>query len=146
MADEPTGWRPEEGETLRGKVTGLEKGWSDYTSAFYPIVQIQKEGTQEAVNVHCFHAVLKRRMLALSPKIGDKLEITYHGQRDSKDGRRKVSVYTVTSDHPQDAQTFWGSMGGEVQPPRTSEPAPDIPISGQDFTQQELAAEDDIPF
>lgn len=145
MAEEPTGWRPEDGETLKGKVTGLDKGWSDYANAFYPIVQVQKDGSSEVVNVHCFHAVLKRRMLSLSPKIGDKLEITYHGQRDSKDGKRKVSVYTVTSDRPQDAQSFWRSMGGEAKSPR-SEPEPDIPIAGQDFTQQELAAEDDIPF
>lgn len=124
----PEGWRPDEGDTLTGKVTALDKGWSDYASSFYPIVTIQPD-SGAAVNVHCFHHVLRNRMRAIRPGIGDRLTVTYHGQRDTKDGKRKVSLYTVESDKPQDADAFWGSEPALVIPtPAPPEDGGDIPF------------------
>ena len=141
----PQGWRPEADEVLTGTVVSLDKGWSDYKGAFYPIVTLkQEDGT--VTNVHCFHAVLERRMIALSPAIGDKLRITYHGKAKTKDGKREVSNYTVESNRKQDAAGFWGSLSGVPSSAKKSRP-PEVPIDASDFTQGELEAEDeDIPF
>ena len=134
----PEGWRPSEGDTLTGKVTSLDRGWSDWSSSFYPIVTIQT-ADGNSVNVHCFHHVLRTRMQALMPKPGDTLTITYLGQKDSKDGRRKVSMYTVESNQPQDASAFWGADMGQANRPTRAQP----PAQGRP-SQAEL--DEDIPF
>ena len=144
----PEGWRPEEGSVLVGTVVSLDKGWSDYKSRFYPIVTLrQDDGT--VTNVHCFHAVLERRMMSLSPSVGDKLRITMGAKTKTKDGKREVTNYTVESNRPQDSAGFWGSMGGN-QPPQSPagasrQQAP--PVTTEDFTQEELdVGDEDIPF
>lgn len=154
----PQGWRPEEGDVLEGTVFSLDKGWSDYRAekgnGFYPIVTLKAaDGT--VTNVHCFHAVLERRMLSLSPAIGDKLKITFLGKQPHKTNPRKsVSNYTVESNRAQDSEGFWGSMGGGNQPPQSPASASrqtqrdTPPVSAADFEQGELPADgdDDIPF
>lgn len=147
----PQGWRPDEGEVLEGRVISLDKGWSDYRAekgnGFYPIVTLKK-GDGTVVNVHCFHAVLERRMLSLTPQIGDKLTITFLGKSPHKTNPRKsVSNYTVESDRSQNADDFWGSMtGGQPrQPSGPPAPAAEVPIATEDFEQGELAPDDDIP-
>jgi hypothetical protein len=138
-----TGWRPNEGDQLVGVVISLDKGWSDYKNSFYPIVTLKSDdGT--VTNVHCFHAVLERRMLSLAPAIGDKLRITMQGKSRTKDGKREVTNYTVESNRKQDSGAFWEGLGGSQSAPATARSAP---VETEDFTQQELSAEDEpIPF
>lgn len=130
QTDLPEGWRPSAGDSITGKVFSLERGWSDYQGEFYPIVTIEQSDGKR-VNVHAFHAVLKNRLAAVRPGIGDTLTITYHGQRDSKDGRRRVSIYSVNTDKPQDAEAFWGNAPSIQDKPPTGTVAPDIPIEDE---------------
>src|SRR6185312_6363883 len=118
-----TGWRPSEGSVLVGIVVALERGWSDQgTGRFYPIVTLkQDDGT--VTNVHCFHAVLERRMMSLAPQMGDRLRITHLGKSKTKDGKREVTNYTVESNRKQDSASFWGSMGGSNPAPAPVTPA-----------------------
>jgi hypothetical protein len=119
------GWRPNDGDTLKGKVTTLEQGWSDYQNKFYPIVTL-KDSSGTDVSVHCFHSILERKMKAIRPKIGDTLEVTYIGKQETKDGKRSFANYEVTSDRPIDADAFWGAQAGPVGPVAPAED--DIPF------------------
>src|ERR1700749_2247450 len=104
----PEGWRPEEGDSITGKVTNLDLGWSDHQNASYPIVTLEgDDGT--LTSVHAFHAVLQSRLKSARPKLGDRLTITFHGKRETKDGKRTVAVYSVEApDRGGDAEAFWG--------------------------------------
>lgn len=137
MSDErvPEGWRPEPGDTITGKVIGLDRGYSDYNGGrYYPIVTL--DTGSGLVQVHCFHAMLENKLKSIRPEIGDRLTIVYAGQKPSKDGRRTVSHYTVSTDRPQDAGRFWDAMPGESRA-RTGRP------SGESAGGY---ADDDIPF
>lgn len=134
-ATEPQGWRPEPGDVLTGTVSGIEKGWSDYTNSFYPIVTVkQEDGT--LTSVHCFHEILRQRMIDLRPEIGSEITVTCGERKPTKDGKREFQTYTVTVPGETGAST-WDALG--AQPAKAAQSA------GQ---QQSLKDEngDDIPF
>jgi len=109
---EAQGWRPEEGETISGVIVDLTKAWSDQgAGSFYPLVTV-KTPEGKYVNIHCFHHTLKTRLLDRKPKVGERLVVTYHGKRETRDGKRSVSIYSVeTPDTVIDSQAFWQGLG-----------------------------------
>ncbi len=129
------GWRPEPGQVIVGEVTDVSRAWSDYRNGYYPIVTIQPEGdgNPEPVAVHAFHDVLLRRMVELRPKVGERIGIKFDGQRETKDGKRSVSIYTVKIDGRGAAnpEAIWDS----IEDPSRATDQPQQP-------QQD----DDIPF
>jgi hypothetical protein len=126
----PEGWRPTEGDVIIGKVEEVTKGWSDYTSSYYPILVIRPD-EGDPISVHAFHAVLKNRLVELRPDVGERIGIKYVGKQKSKDGRRDVTVYIVKIDG-RSAGNVWDSV--DESPRATSEVASDVPT------------DDDIPF
>lgn len=151
------GWRPEEGETLIGEVTGLDIGWSKYpppSGSQYPIVTVRDEDSGAEVAVHCFHAALRSKMTTLRPVLGERIGIQYKGKRASKtDPSQEVAVYVVkvqgrTAD-------VWGSLA-PAQPSQapvpthggfTPHPTSDVPADASDFAPQGATDDtDDIPF
>lgn len=88
------GWRPKEGDEIRGQLRTITRGWSDWQNAFYPILTIAKDGTGELVSLHCFHDVLLKQVLSLKPKIGEYVGCRFHGEEQTKDGKRTVKLYT----------------------------------------------------
>lgn len=131
-AAQPEGWRPSPGDVLTGKVSEVGKGWSDYTDSFYPIVTIETDDGK-FVNVHCFHEILKQRMLDLRPTIGQEITITCGEKTKTKDGKRSFVTYKVTVPG-EDGSGVWDSLG--AQPQRASRAATDVPAPD----------DDDIPF
>lgn len=141
--EQAQGWRPEAGALLVGKITELNAGWSDYLNASYPIVVIADESNEgHPVAVHAFHQVLWRRLAQLKPKVGERIAIKFDGQVPSKDGKRKISLYTVKI-AGRDAEMDWSAM----QPPGGAAPAT-VEISQQDFKLPEgdKPDPDDFPF
>lgn len=91
----PEGWRPDPGDVLSGEVTEVAKGWSDYTDSYYPIVTLRTDDGK-MVNVHCFHEILKERMLDARPVVGTKLEVECLGEKRTRDDKRSYVGYRVT--------------------------------------------------
>ena len=134
---EATGWRPSAGDVLTGTVVSIDKGWSDYTDSYYPIVGV-REDDGSIVSVHCFHAILQQRMLDLAPEIGTPIEITCQGEKKTKDGKRSFVAYTVTIPGETGART-WAQLG--AQPTKAARSA--APVGSEQAVQEAL---DDIPF
>lgn len=136
--NQPEGWRPSDGATVSGPIVELNAGWSDYHQSNYPIVVIEDRNQDgKLVAVHAFHQVLWRRLAQLKPKTGETLTITYHGQKDSKDGKRKVSLYSANIEG-RDVGLDWNSM----QPPGGGQPV----VTQQDFQLPTGDPEDVEPF
>jgi hypothetical protein len=154
------GWRPQEGDVVIGEVLEVTSGWSDYAKDYYPIVTVKPEGKvrqgeddkstklveTDAIAIHCFHQVLRDRMVELRPTPGERLGVKYSGIVKSKDGKRDISVYTVKVEgREQGAQwdTFAPSARQQAsqrqQAARKQEELPegDIPTDDDD---------EDIPF
>ena len=146
MTEEGTGWRPEEGETIKGRIIDLSRAWSDQgAGSWYPLVTIKAEDGK-VTNIHCFHHTLRTRLLDRQPKIGDRLEITYHGKRETKDGKRTVAVYSIeTPDTQIDTGAFWQGMGAAATAPIVR-PAEDMALRPEDQMEIPEIADDDIPF
>lgn len=126
------GWRPEPGDSIIGKVVGIDQGWSDEGNDYYPILTIQP-AKGDAVSVHCFHQILKAKVLGSRPQVGAEIGIKFEGKVDTKDGRRQVAVYAVRIDGGT-ADPY----AGMVAPERTSTPSTPDNVPGPDT--------DDIPF
>lgn len=93
--DYAEGWRPTTGDTVIGEVTDIDTGYSEYNQTSYPIITVKRTGSDELVALHCFHDVLRKRILQLQPQIGETLGVMYKGKKPSKDGRREIAVYAV---------------------------------------------------
>lgn len=120
------GWNPEVGDTLRGTVTSLSMGWSDYTQANYPIVTVQKDDG-ESVKVHCFHTALANELTSQRPVNGDRIAIKYHGQKDGRVKGTTVSQYVVKVEG-RDQADFWDrAEGRRPQAPPTPKSPEDEP-------------------
>lgn len=128
MPNMPAGWRPEDGDTLDGRVIELGRGWSDQAGEYYPIITIETEDG-ERVNVHAFHAILKNALMDKQPHTGDRIIITYHGKRPTRaDANRMVAIYTLeTPDREQDAGKFWNGLGSQPRRSRAETDTPAIP-------------------
>lgn len=136
------GWRPHEGAVLIGTVERIDAAWSDYIGGYYPLVVVAPDDGSASVAVHCFHDILRKRMMLLKPRVGERIGIKYHGQTKTQDGKRTVSQYTVKIDGRDSDADVWGAMSDPTPRPQTTP------------TQQQQAFEertdnpttDDIPF
>ena len=83
MSDDfAAGWQHEVDVPLRGAVTGISEREGKYGT--YKIVTAEKEDG-DAVAIHAFHSVLAQELTDV--KVGDRLEVTYLGKRESKAGK-----------------------------------------------------------
>lgn len=131
------GWRPEEGDLLIGEVTEVTSGWSDHAGDFYPILTIKRRDNGESVSVHCFHTVLKNKILTLRPQVGQTVGIKYLGKHQHpKDASREVTDYVVKIEGGSTADPY-AAFGATARPSRPGRPAAAPP---------QESPEDDIPF
>lgn len=135
LTDLPEGWKPEPGDKVVGKVVGLQKGWSDYTDSYYPIVVIHDEVTDEPMTVHGFHFVLKDRLASLRPRLGERIGIKMGDKIPSKDGKRSIQTYTVKIDGR--TEDIWD----DIKNPRTAAAA-----AQTNAPATAIESDDDIPF
>lgn len=138
------GWRPEEGDTLIGRVTEVATGRSQFGGGGkYPIITVQPE-EGAPVAVHCFHAALKARVLDLKPMPGERIGVKFVGKRPHKtDPSLTVADYIVKVE----GRTTTDAYAGMEEP---AAPRTDVPVNPQDFAPASPAsqaqADDDIPF
>jgi hypothetical protein len=107
-----TGWRPEPGDLLIGKVVRITKGTSCYgDNGSYPIIGVQTEDGQ-VLNVHAFHAVLRSELARTRPEVGDMIGIAYEGK--PKD--RSYEMYRVECDKPstKSSEPDWDVLAAEA--------------------------------
>lgn len=115
--NQPEGWRPSDGATISGPILEVKSGQSDYHKSKHPILIIEDRNQDgKLVAVHAFHRVLWRRIVQLKPKPGEVITITYHGQQDSKDGKRKSNLYSANIEG-RDAEVDWDSMQPPIDEP-----------------------------
>lgn len=132
------GWRPEEGDKIIGKIVNMTKGWSDYQQQYYPIIVVHDEVTDRDVSVHAFHTALARRLIALKPRVGDRIGIKM-GPKVPLKGNPKQSVQTYTCRVEGKQEDIWA----DIQDPRAvtdRSRGPAVPAS------EAPIPDDDIPF
>lgn len=132
---ETEGWRPNEGDTIRGPVVNVSRAWSDWTQSYYPLVTIHDENTDKDVDLHAFHHTLQSRLMEAKPKVGDMLEVTYLGKRATKDGKREVAIYRVNVPGAT-GEEVWNALSAQAENAAGWRPPP-----ASDVTKDE-----DIPF
>ena len=107
-----TGWNPEPGETLVGVITSI-KSSNPNEYGVYPIVTLQTDdGTMVAL--HCFHQVLRSRLLEKRPAPGERMAVQYLGEVEKDD--RPYHNYAVVVDRPTDteAQATWDTFAQDT--------------------------------
>jgi hypothetical protein len=92
------GWRPTDpGDSVIGTLVEADLGWSDWMNdrqgGSYPILTVQQDDGSPR-NVHCFQAVLYRRVMTLRPQIGERIKFVYHGKKERPD-KTTVAMFTV---------------------------------------------------
>lgn len=133
--EEIEGWKPEPGDSVNGKVIAIEKGFSNYTNDFYPIVTLQRD-EDSPINVHCFHAILVEKLKTFRPAIGERVIITRGPDRPVKNSTRTVVLYKVEMPDRTNDTSGWDAFGAAPAPTPV---APDIPVAATDSGE-------DIPF
>ena len=100
-----SGWTPEPGDTLVGVILSIKSSQQN-EYGIYPIVTVQTD-EDSVVAVHCFHQVLKSRLLEKRPAPGERIAIQYVGEVEKED--RPYHNYAVVVDRPTDteAQATW---------------------------------------
>jgi hypothetical protein len=108
--DSAEGWNPNEGDTLVGVIQNI-KASQPNEYGIYPIVTVATDdGT--LVAVHCFHTILRNRLLEKRPAPGESVAIKYLGEKESKTAGRSYHNYAVVVDRPTDseAQATWDAF------------------------------------
>jgi hypothetical protein len=108
------GWRPSEGDKVVGIVTNLTRAYSDYSEDYYPVVTVHDEEKDQEIAIHCFHAVIQKKMKELKPKVGERIGVIYKGTVLSKDGKRTISVYDVKVEGR--SADIWDTEPPKVEP------------------------------
>lgn len=101
------GWKPDEGDTIVGSIQKISASTpSKY--GIYPIVLVMTEDG-ELVNLHCFHNVLRNRLLEQRPKVGERIAVKYVGREQGKNFDEPYYSYSVVMpDRPvTDDSTSW---------------------------------------
>jgi hypothetical protein len=145
--EQAEGWKPEVGDVVVGTVVDLARQRSEYTGDLYPIITVQRDdGT--LVAIHCFHTVLRNRMIELQPQIGETIGVKYISETEEvkekgKKTRNKPAIYNVRVKGR--SADIWGGM--QVSHDMPVNGTSDIPADASDFTPDVAAQEDeDIPF
>lgn len=115
--EQAPGWMPDVGDVIVGEVIDISRAPNFNQDGYYPILTIQTtggtsepltvkdgEGTRlaevgEAIALHCFHTVLRNRILELKPLVGETIGVKYVSatEKTGKKGKEanKPSVYNV---------------------------------------------------
>lgn len=114
------GWRPAEGEIVRGTVVGVDLGSRDldYGGGHYPIVTLRlasgfaatlKDGTtSEEVALHAIHRQLAGKLAAIEPKVGDVIGVKYVGEPLGSARAKRYRVdRTSSGDGEPSAEVNW---------------------------------------
>ena len=110
------GWKPKPGVVMEGEVLDISSGYSTYKDENYPILTIQPaEG--EPKDVHCFHEVLRNKILQLRPQVGEKVGIKYLGKTKKKGNtKEEVATYIVRVKGRRSVDPY-AAMSGAAAPP-----------------------------
>ena len=135
-------WRPAAGEQIAGEIGELSSH-VDYNGDPYAVVTINAGPEKGEQAVHAFHAVLARELRKLRPEVGEKIAISYGGQKLAKDKRTKFHAYKVAMPDRPPRVLDWDKFGApEVRDvERTGES--DIP---SDDEHKGVDDDADIPF
>jgi len=108
-------WRPEAGDSLTGKVVGVDSRDSDYSDEPYPLLEIEtSDGAVYAF--HAFHTVAKREISRLQPEVGDEIGIKYFGkQAGNKNSYEKYRVIVEKANKPAPNAPDWSAMRAEAE-------------------------------
>lgn len=101
-------WRPEPGDVLRGKVTNLDMGHSEFGA--YPIITVQSGAPDDDSEyaVHAFHQALRDKLRDLKPSIGSEIAIKFFGEQKSTTSKFTYAKYGVKVEGGR--QEFWGDV------------------------------------
>jgi hypothetical protein len=120
-------WRPKPGDVLVGQYTRRDAGVSSYDGRTHPILVLKdRTGVEHAV--WCFHAVLRERLAALKPKVGELVAVRYKGKRQGANAA--YHDYAVEIERAESADDWQAEAGDD-----------EFAVDGDG-----TAAEDDIPF
>lgn len=118
------GWRPSEGDIVRGTITDITMATSDYNGSKYPIIEIQTE--DGAVAVHGFHAVLRNKLAQLKPMPGETIAIKYIGKSKKEPTTKGMSPPELyVAKMPERTST---DVWSEIQPDTANVVEDDIPF------------------
>src|SRR5215469_1815617 len=135
------GWRPEVGDMIVGVVTDI----SSYEGKFQdivPVITIERDdGTKVAV--HCYHTVLKNRILELKPNIGETIGIKKTEIKELEEGKRSIHIYNVKVKGRGIADPY-ANMGTSTRPGFREQAPPQSKTPLVDSAEAE--EDDDIPF
>ena len=119
-----TGWKPAKGDVIEGEIQDISEGYSDYKQQGYPILTVQP-GEGDPVDVHCFHEVLRSKILQLRPQIGEKVGIKFLGKTKKKgNAKEEVANYIVRVKGRRQVDPY-ARMAGVAAAPAPTEDAPD---------------------
>lgn len=115
------GWRPKDGDEVRGILRAIDKGWSDWGSNWYPILTIEQDDGK-LVAIHCFHSVLLSRVKSLRPLPGEYVGVKYHGTEPTNDKKRTVALYSFDVSRPDgDSADPYAAFPDEPREPSDAE-------------------------
>jgi len=96
------GWRPAIHEVVQGVVIELSERLG-YDDKPYPIVVLNKKDGSGEVALHAFHTVLRAKLAANEPAVGDRLAVRYEGKIKAKtQGHPAYHGYSVVVEHNSD--------------------------------------------
>lgn len=138
-------WRPAPGDTITGRMIGVELIDPNGQGA-YPCVTIQR-ADGEARNVHAFHTVLQKELARRRPKIGDELTISYLGKKGSSTGREYHAYKVLGGQAPEmNWDAFLPPEERQVSAaPPIAAAQPFASVSGAAVSSAPAAAEDFSP-
>lgn len=161
------GWRPAEGEIVRGTVVEIDNGSrdADYGGGHYPIVTIRladgfaattKDGTtSEEVALHAIHRQLAGKLAAIEPKVGDVIGVKYVGEPLGSARAKRYRVdRTVDGGGESSAEVNWSEYrfadaeaAAQVHAPLDYETEAATVAAEQDEQDAiDAATADDVPF
>lgn len=100
------GWNPKVGDTIIGVVVGISAS-NPGEFGTYPIVTLSTD-KQGMVNVHAFHDVLLNRLLEKAPAPGERVAISYNGEKEGK--TRSYHHYSVVVDRDDNSIATWSQF------------------------------------
>lgn len=131
LDQDATGWRPEIGDKVVGKVVEISERDGEWGT--YPLVVLELDGG-ELIALHAFHQVFKSELARLRPSEGDRLGVKYLGIPPGK----RYESYRVALERASGTSVGpdWDRMGAEAQ----QELGAETPVATSTATAQPAAA------
>jgi hypothetical protein len=117
------GWTPNPGDTMMGVITSIKASTpSDY--GIYPIVTIKPDDGDELVALHCFHSLIRNKLLEARPAVGERIAVKYFGEVEGKNSKSRGGTrdpyhsYSLVVDRstPDEGSVSWDSFGADPDP------------------------------